>query len=103
MLNGISSDEDSRRGRWSSRRSLLKKETFRLARQMDPIPNGERSQFAPQCLEKGDIARGTRHTDSGTARVKLTALAQAKIAFVEFILELCARYDARAFASIVDC
>jgi len=33
---------------------------------------------------------------------ELTALAQAKIAFVQRLLELCARYRASAFASIID-
>lgn len=84
-------------------RSLLKKKTFRLAAQMDEIPGEERAALARQCLEKGDNARTTGNDGSGTTRVELTALAQAKIAFSEFILELCGRYHAKAFASIVDC
>lgn len=40
--------------------------------------------------------------DSGVTRAELTALGQAKIAFVEHILELCAQYRVHVFASVVD-
>lgn len=84
-------------------RSLLKRKTFRLAGQMEAMPAEERAGLARRCLEKGDSARTTRNPGSGTTRAELTALAQSKIAFAEAILELCGRYRAKAFASIVDC
>lgn len=84
-------------------RSLLKRKTFRLAGQMEPIPAGERAELAESCLAKGDNARSGGSDGSGVTRRELTALAQAKIAFVEFAIELCGRYRAKVFASIVDC
>jgi len=84
-------------------RSLLKKKTFRLAGQMEPIAADTRAELAGSCLAKGDGARSAGTDGSGATRAELTALAQAKIAFVEFALELCGRYRAKAFASIVDC
>lgn len=83
-------------------KKLLKRKTFRLAAQLPDLPPDERTRLAASCLEKGDRARGTGETDSSATREELTALAQAKIAFVEHLIELCARYRARAFASIVD-
>jgi len=83
-------------------RSLLKKKTFRLADQTPPIAGDRRTELARECLAKGDAARDTGQQGSDATKAELTALAQAKIAFVEFALELCARYRARAFASIVD-
>jgi len=73
-------------------RKLLKRKTFKLAAQLPTIPPQERTQLAQQCLE---------HSDNVTKR-ELTALAQAKIAFVQRLLELCAQYRASAFASIID-
>jgi hypothetical protein len=82
-------------------KELLKKKTFKLANQMPAIPPEERTRLAQDCLIKGAAAKGS--TDkSGVTRAELTALGQAKIAFVEHILELCAQYRARVFASIVD-
>jgi hypothetical protein len=81
-------------------KKLLKKKVFRHARQVDPIAPNKRTELARQALEEGRAAvaqgRPSRHT-----RDQLTALAQAKIAFCETAFELCARHQARAFASIV--
>jgi len=82
-------------------RKLLKRKTFRLAAQLDPLPVEQRSALARQCLQRGMNARGLVG-GGGSGRYELTALAQAKIAFVEYILELCARYHVHAFASVVD-
>jgi len=84
-------------------RSLLKKKTFRLANQMNPIAHKERATLARSCLEKGDSARNIGYARSSTTRKELTALAQAKIDFVNATLDLCSSYRATAFASIVDC
>jgi hypothetical protein len=45
---------------------------FRLARQLDPFAPDDRVPLARECLEQGDRA----------GRRQLTALAQAKIAYV---------------------
>lgn len=80
---------------------LLKRKTYRLADQLPPIEPPERTDLARSCLDKGDASRGTT-TSSGATKQELTALAQAKIAFVERVIELCALHHVRAFASMVD-
>lgn len=82
-------------------KKLLKRKTFRLAAQLPPKAPGERTRLAHECLVEGRLARG----DSRPAKVsrdQLTSLAQAKIAFVERVLELCAQSQVRALASIID-
>jgi Protein of unknown function (DUF3800) len=82
-------------------RALLKSKTFRLAKQLEPLPSDERVALAKAALDEGDAAkregRQSRHT-----RLQLTALAQAKIAFCQRLIELCGLHQGRAFASIVD-
>jgi hypothetical protein len=80
---------------------LLKRKTFRLASQMPPLPPVDRRDLARSCLEKGRAVRGSGAA-SRVSRAELTALGQAKVAFVEHVFELCGRHGARAFASIVD-
>ncbi|MCB9737708.1 MAG: DUF3800 domain-containing protein [Deltaproteobacteria bacterium] len=81
-------------------RKLLKRKVFRLASQRDPIDPDERRLLAASCLAKGDTERAGGQAAAVTL-AELTALAQAKVAFVETLLVLCARYHVRAFASIV--
>ena len=71
---------------------LLKRKVFRHAAQADPIAAAERRELARQCLQHGAAA----------TREQLTALAQAKIAFVEDVLGICERFRCRVFASAVD-
>jgi hypothetical protein len=75
-------------------KKLLKKKTYRHAGQMDRLGASRRRKLAKTCLEKGQ-----RH--ESPTRAELTALAQAKIAFVKRVLTLCQKYCVRAFASIV--
>lgn len=82
-------------------KELLKRKTFKLAKQMPAFPPEERARLAQSCLTKGTAAQG-RTDSSGVTRAELTALGQAKIAFVERVLELCAQYRVRVFASVVD-
>ncbi len=82
-------------------KKLLKRKTFRLASQLPPFDTKERTELARQCLEKGKNNKGNPG-GSGATKSELTALAQAKIAFVKYLMELCARYRVLAFASIVD-
>lgn len=83
--------------RYSSNRAelkgkrMLKRKVFRQASMLPVIPEEERRQFAKRCLENGDVAR----------KPELTALAQAKIAYVNEVFDICARFRCRVFASIV--
>ncbi len=94
----ISPDELELKGK-----KLLKRKTFRLAGQMESIPPERRAALARACLEKGARQRREDAGATGPIKEELTALAQAKIAFVGHLLEICARYRVRTFASIVDC
>lgn len=84
--------------RYSTERSelkgtkLLKRKAFRLAAQLDPIPAEERRLLARSCLDQGATA----------SRRELTALSQAKLAYVQEVLDLCLRFRCKTFASIVD-
>jgi len=82
-------------------KKLLKRKSFRLAGQLPPMPPGDRTRLARECLEQGRLAREEGRPAQVT-RAQLTGLAQAKIAFVERVLELCAQSQVRALASIVD-
>lgn len=81
-------------------KKLLKRKTFRLAAQLAPYAPEIRKQLAAEALDEGARARKedrpSRHT-----RAQLTALAQAKIAFCGKLLELSAKHQGKAFASIV--
>lgn len=70
---------------------LLKQKTFKLAAQKKPIPLPERTELAFKALTDGGSVRGDQ----------LTALGQAKLAYVEEALALCLSHKAKAFASIV--
>ncbi|WP_204157080.1 DUF3800 domain-containing protein [Tritonibacter mobilis] len=72
-------------------KELLKKKTFKHAGQMDPIDNGERMRLAKEILEDG----------TAVSRPRLTALAQAKISYCEFVLELTRRHGGKVFATMV--
>lgn len=73
-------------------KKILKKKTFRQAQQTPPLPPDERRELAKRCLEAGDSA----------GRREITALAQAKLAYVGEVFEICARFRCRTFASIID-
>ncbi len=73
-------------------RKLLKTKTYKQAALVPPFSPEERRGLAKSALEAGEAA----------GRHELTALAQAKLAYASDVLELCARYRCKAFASIVD-
>jgi len=73
-------------------KKLLKRKVFRQAAQMEPMDAKERTLYAKKCLDAGGQA-GKR---------ELTALAQAKLNYVDDLFKLCARYRCRAFASIIN-
>lgn len=81
---------------------LLKSKTFRLARQQEKLAPGRRTELVSSLLEKGRQARQEGREYSGETREELTALGQAKIAFAQNLLELCARFQVSVFGSIVD-
>jgi hypothetical protein len=78
-------------GREQKAKKFLNRSVFRQASQMPPISGEQRRVLARHCLEDGASA----------GRGELTALAQAKIAYVEEVLDICARFRCKAFASIV--
>lgn len=83
-------------------KKLLNRKVFRLALQAAPLIEGERRIFAKRCLDNGVANKGAAN-GGGISHKELTALAQAKLAYVKRVLELCIQYRVRAFASIVDC
>ena len=72
-------------------RELLKRKTFRLARQLPEISRGRRTRLAKAALEDG----------RNVTREQLTALAQAKVDFAHMVFRICAQHNVRLFASIV--
>lgn len=80
-------------------KKLLKKKTFRLAGQRDPLEPPERTALACSCLHKGQSDDPA--VRQSVSKKELTALGQAKIEFVSQILEICSQHRVRAFASIV--
>jgi hypothetical protein len=72
-------------------KKFLKRKVFRHAGQLPSIAAEKRCLLAKQALERGE----------SVTRDQLTALAQAKLAFVREVFEQCARFHCQAFASIV--
>ena len=70
---------------------MLKRKVFRQASALEPFPAKQRAALARECLEKGD----------GAGARQITALAQAKIAYVMELMDICARFRCKAFASVV--
>lgn len=78
-------------GREAKATKLLNRKTFRLASQMEAIEFDERSRLAREILLDG----------AAVSKKRLTALAQAKIAYCEFVLRLAANHRAKIFATMV--
>ena len=81
----------AKRGRELKAKKILKKKVFRHASQLPPIGEEERLTLAKRCLEAGEQV----------GRRELTALAQAKLAYVRKVLEICINFKCRVFASII--
>jgi hypothetical protein len=81
-------------------KKLLKTKTYRLAGLLTPIPVAERTSAARRCLEKG-IENRCVEGGGGASRLELVSLAQAKLAFVDQVLNLCAESRVKIFASII--
>jgi Protein of unknown function (DUF3800) len=78
-------------GQEAKAQKLLKRKVYKHAEQSDSIELPRRTELAKQALTKGEEVRGQQ----------LTALGQAKIAYVEDALSLCLHSNAKAFASII--
>lgn len=72
-------------------KKLLKKKAYKHAEMLAPFSPEERAALAKQCLEKGD----------GAGKRQMAALAQAKLAYVNEVFDICARFRCRFLASIV--
>jgi hypothetical protein len=72
-------------------KKFLKKKVFRLAQQLPAISEQVRTPLARSCILDGGSA-GKR---------ELTALAQAKLVFVQEAFTVCSAFECYAFASIV--
>jgi hypothetical protein len=82
-------------------KNVLKRKTFRLASQLSAIPDNERLMLASAVLIEGQKAKAAGR-EADVTRPQLTALGQARLAFVSKVLELCAQHQVRTFAAIVD-
>lgn len=71
-------------------KKFLKKKVFKQANFFEPIPEIERTQLAKECIQNGSVA----------TRKHMAALSQAKLAYVRKLLELCAQYRVKIFASV---
>lgn len=78
-------------GREIKAKKFLNRKTFRLAQQLEPMDLPRRSNCARQALENGD----------SITQEQLTALAQAKLAYVKQLLQLCQEYNCKVFACII--
>lgn len=72
-------------------KKFLKRKVFRHAAQKPEIAADLRRELARRALEDGANVKGD----------EITALAQAKLAFVREVFDICARFHCQAFASIV--
>ncbi len=72
-------------------RELLSKKAFKLANQRAALPTPDRTNLAHAVLTNGTAVRGDQ----------LTALGQAKLAYVQTALRLCLTHKTVAFASIL--
>ncbi len=77
-------------GQEAKAKVLLKRKTFNHAAQLPPFAPEIRARLAREILTDG----------TAVTRERLTALAQAKIAYCEFALELARIYGAQAFATM---
>ncbi|RPH32835.1 MAG: DUF3800 domain-containing protein [Bacteroidales bacterium] len=71
-------------------KKFLKKKVFKQANFFEPIPEIERTRLAKECIENGSAA----------TKKHMAALSQAKLEYVKKLLELCAQYRVKIFASI---
>ncbi|MBA4379375.1 MAG: DUF3800 domain-containing protein [Anaerolinea sp.] len=73
-------------------KKILKTKTFRLANSQIEFSENEQRELARKALNSGQTA----------GKKELTALARAKLKYVQETLDICARFRCKAFASIFD-
>ncbi len=73
-------------------KKLLKRKVFRLANQLPQIDSDLIPELTQSCFKKKQQC----------TKAELTALAQAKLIFIEEILNICRRYNTQIFASIIN-
>lgn len=71
-------------------RKFLKRKVFKQANSIGPIPVEERAALSKQCIENG----------ANATRQQMAALSQAKLDYVRSLLEICAQFRIKIFASI---
>ena len=82
-------------------RTQLKRKAFSSASRLPSFAPDERALLAKSCLEKGAlIASGT--TGIRQTEREIVAYRQAGIAFAFELLSICSKFQATAFASVVD-
>lgn len=72
-------------------KKILKRKVFTHAALLPEIQESDRMPLAKSCLENG----------AGAGKREMVALAQAKLAYVQEVFEICSRHECRLFASIV--
>ena len=72
-------------------KKLLKRKTFRLAQALPPMDDSTRRRCARECLENPERV----------GRNQLAGLGQAKLQYVRDLLDVCAGFRCRVFASMV--
>lgn len=72
-------------------KKLLNRKTFRKAAQMAEFNADERRALSKSCLDSGETA----------GRCEMSALAQAKLAYVGEVLDLCAQHHCKVIASVI--
>ncbi len=73
-------------------KKMLKRKVYRQAGRLPAIPKDQRRVLAKRCLELGEAA----------GLDEITALAQAKLDYVREALDICSRFNCKAFASIIN-
>ena len=80
---------------------LLKRKTFRLAGEGDPIAPDERRDLTRALVQRGHEAEKTGAQAKVSFR-ELVAYGQAALAFVELVFQIMGRYRVKTFAAMVD-
>lgn len=85
--------------------NLLRKRIFTYARETEPLDPHDRTLLAKAFLEKGKALKGKSDVERASlpkqTKQERWAYAQACIAFVECVFQLCHNYDVKVFACII--
>jgi len=81
---------------------LLKRKTFRLAKQKISIPEAELPVLAQSFLNKGLYSHRAREEKSPCTAREITGYARSVLAFVDKVIDIAAGFGVRVFASVED-